>query len=129
MKLETILPFYLSKSMDKVFAETWLEQWNDDNRPKLHHPYLVEDYLFVLGDCTGVVVYPDSGSFTYELLGEDDGSYFLLNGNWEYKNIKWMEEDIVCMKVALDFIKQNASPEYYINSTIQCSWKLPWQKV
>lgn len=120
---------------NKKKVRDWLEQWNQNNVPLKHHPYRVDDYLIVLGECTGIIVYPRDKEtnkyLTYEMLGEDDGSYFLRGDKWSHKDVSWLTEDIKCMEAAQKYIEAHASPMYYVFcgevSDIQCGWQMPWK--
>ena len=111
------------------YVNAWLEQWDQDNRPIKHHPYRVKDSLIVLGECTGVVVYPreDNERLTYEFLSEDDEHYFDLEEKQNIMDVTWMIEDISCLGVAWNYIVNNATPSFYVGTDIQCGWKMPWK--
>ena len=111
------------------FINSVIRQWNQENYPEFHVPYKEGDYIFIYGDCTGIVIYPYDDHLGYTWLSEDDGFYFMSEKN-PNKAVFWIEEDMKCLEVALNYLEKYGTPLYYKgcegNENCQCGWKLPW---
>lgn len=110
----------------------WLAQFGQESPAELYHPYRIDDYLVVLGECIGIVVYPIEytnnigelkTSFEYFKLSEDDCYYFIDVSRDKYKNIWCLEEEIKCFQTAMDYIKKYATTVYYNGVA---DYELPW---
>ena len=110
---------------DYVIA--WLEEWDQYNVPILYYPYRVDDCLVVLGDCTGVVVYPEGEALRYEFISEDDGQYFVKN-KLCMGDICWMKDDIKYLETCINYIYKHGTPVNYANTNILCTHSLPWNE-
>ena len=112
------------------FVRNIIGRWNQENYPKFYKPYREGDFVFIYGDCTGIVIYPYVDYLGYTWLSEDDGFYYLSEQN-PNKAVFWMKTDIKCLEVALKYLEENATPMYYIgregNPDAQCGWQLPWK--
>ena len=109
------------------YVVAWLEDWDQDNTPELYHPYRVDNCLVVLGDCTGIVVYPVDERLRYEFISEDDGHYFVKN-NLSMGDVCWMKDDIKCLETCIDYIYKHGTPVNYANTDILCTHSLPWNE-
>ena len=113
------------KNSTQKEINNWLQQWGQFNPPEYYTHYRYKDYLFVFGDCSGIVVYPDGKRLLYSPLHEDDQRWW-VNSEWKDKSIGWLSNDIACYKVALEYIEEYGTIQYCKDTNVPCGWKLPW---
>lgn len=107
---------------EKEEINKYLQYFDDINRPKHYVPYKYNNYIFIFGDCTGIVIFPsDSKHLTYVLLQEND-DYWKLSEQWEYKDIFYLMSEAKVYDVAKKYITKHCTIDNYF------SFKLPWRK-
>lgn len=117
--------------MNIDFINSILTQWSCENVPAQYTPYKEGDYVFIYGDCTGIVIYPDINNFLGYMFFEEDDGFYYYNETKQQKHVYWMKSDIKCLEIAIKYLEEHATPEYYVgcegDPDMQCGWKLPWK--
>lgn len=110
----------------------WLRQWSCRNKPKLYFPYRVEEWLFVLGECSAICVYPtEDGRLLFTFITEHSGRYWYNpREKTPVWSNSWINDIVKVLLVAKIYLKRNATPEYYIQDGKEtdklCGYKMPW---
>lgn len=109
----------------KQQIESYLEQWDQDNTPETFEPIRDDDFLYVFGGCTGVVVYPQGDRLPFTLLSEDDGHWFVVKDpTWD--NF-WMSDLQKVLKIAEEYMNKYASIKFFSGTSVPCGYKMPWK--
>lgn len=92
--------------IQKKKVNDWLESnvSQDNQSNKLYKVYQYEDFLIVLGNCTGIVAYPKNNNLYYQWLEEDDGLYQVSENH--NQNIYFIDDDKLCLQALDDFINR-----------------------
>lgn len=105
-----------------------IEEYDQDNPVIRHIPERDWDnYVYIFGSSFGVVLIPESdGRITFTLLVEDDEHWFIREGPIISHNF-WISDLIKCLDIAQEYLKQNATTEYFVNTDEECGYKLPYK--
>lgn len=79
--------------------------FNQEEIPNMYSLYFYKDYVFVFGECCGVVTYKENDRFRYIHLAEDDGLYSIVNSPY-WKNTYWINSEIACLAVLNEYISR-----------------------
>ena len=108
--------------------EEYIEIYDQSNPATKYTPERdSEDYVYIFGECCGVVLIPEKdGRITFTILSEDDDHYFIHNEAPHSHNF-WISDWINCLNIAKEYLKQHASKSYFVNTNIPCGHKLPYK--
>lgn len=108
--------------------EAYIEQYDQENYAPQYIPEKDHDnYVYIFGDCFGIVLIPEiDGRITFTILTEDDGHYFVEKDTIQAHNF-WIPDLIRCLNIAQEYISENASPSYFVNTDTQCGYQLPYK--
>lgn len=114
--------------MNKNHIRSYIEQYHQQNMPTLYKPEKDSlGYVYIFGNCFGVVLIPTAdGRILFTILGEDDGHYSIREQPIISSNY-WLKDWIKCLTVAQDYLKENATQDYLVDSDIPCGFKLPYK--
>lgn len=120
-------------AMDKALTEImiWLRQWHWEYNPRPYQPYRNGNNLYVLGQGTGICLFPspkrkDKG-FLQIQLEEVEGEWFIkgtVKAHKPYEGIRIMEDSILCATVAYKYLKEFATEEDFLSD--RPNYCLPW---
>lgn len=108
--------------------EAYIEQYDQNNTAPQYVPEKdYDNYVYIFGSCFGVVLIPENdGRITFAILSEDDEHYFIQDKIVNAHNF-WISDLITCLNIAQEYVKQNATVEYFVNTDTPCGYQLPYK--
>lgn len=122
-----------SLAIDKTLSEIdiWISQWNSFHNSRNYQPYRNGNKLFVLGQETGICIFPspkrNDNSFLQIPLGIYEGRWRIKTSNYNkhpWETITNLEDSMLCATVAYKYLKEYATEnESWDGRPI---YSLPW---
>lgn len=109
--------------------KAYIEQYDQNNPAPQYIPEKdYDEYVYIFGNCFGIVLIPENdGRIIFAILTEDDGHYFIQDKAICAHNF-WIPDLIKCLNIAQEYVSQNASPSYFVNTDTQCGYQLPYKE-
>lgn len=108
--------------------KAYIEKYDQNNIAPQYSPEKDSDnYVYIFGCCFGVVLIPEEdGRITFAVLSEDDGHYFIQD-KITYAHNLWISDLIQCLNIGQQYIEQNATVAYFVNTDTPCGYQLPYK--